>query len=60
MHEDNASGTNTVLIVIVLLIIVGFGVWWFTTRGPAVPADSNPDTLNVDINYPADSNTPAQ
>ncbi|MEX2052494.1 MAG: hypothetical protein WD991_02260 [Candidatus Paceibacterota bacterium] len=47
-HNDS-SGTNTMLIVIVLVLLVGFGVWWFATRG-GVPDDAS--DINVDLSLP--------
>jgi hypothetical protein len=52
MQNEN-SGVNTVLIVIVLLILVGFGVWWF--RGAGAPSDTTNGELNVDVNLPTGS-----
>ena len=48
--NDSASSTNTVLLVIVLLILVGFGVWWFTMRNSAKEDTSD---INVDVNLPS-------
>lgn len=50
---DQNDSANTVLIVIILLILVAFGVWWFTMRGGAVtaPTQENPG-INVDVKLP--------
>lgn len=52
--NENSSGTNTVLIVIVLLILVAFGVWWFMSRDEAPsPATSTiEEGVNVDVALP--------
>lgn len=43
---------NTVLLVIVLLLVVGFGVWWVTTKqGIEEPAPA----AGIEINLPADN-----
>jgi len=39
MQNYQKGNTNTVLIVVVLLLLVGFGVWWFTMRNEAVDND---------------------
>lgn len=55
MEESNNSGVNTILIVIILVVLVGLGVWWVvTTKSPA--PESNPNTggnINVDLTLPA-------
>ncbi len=48
MEHSNQSGTNTVLIVIILVIIVGVLVWFF--RGGIAQEDPG---LEVDVNLPA-------
>jgi hypothetical protein len=54
--QNTSSGVNTVLIVIVLLILVAFGVWWFTIRGGAgTPAPANSPGVNVDVTLPTGS-----
>ncbi len=60
-YHNDSSGTNTVLIVIVLVLLVGFGVWWFTAReGGDLDDDSD---INVDLTLPTgrdSSGGPAQ
>ena len=52
MADQNGDSANTVLIVIILLILVGFGVWWFTMRGAVTaPAQENPG-INIDVKLP--------
>ncbi len=47
MNPNNeTSGVNTVLIVILLLIVVGAGVWYFTKNKPMENTD---DSLNIDL-----------
>lgn len=48
---DN-SGTNTILIVLLVAAVVAFGVWFFT-QGGAVPAPEENPGINVDVNLPA-------
>ncbi len=50
---DQNDSANTVLIVIILLILVGFGVWWFTMRGGVVttPVQESPG-INIDVKLP--------
>lgn len=48
MSEENQSGMNTVLIVILLLIVVGFGVWLFTTNQVGEPSGAN-----IEVQLPA-------
>lgn len=52
MNGDN-SGTNTVLIVIVLLVVVGLAVWFFR-GGIGAPAQEQPG-VNVDVTLPEGS-----
>ena len=52
MNDNNeSSGVNTILIVIVLLVIVGLAFWFFGGRlgAPAAPEQQD---LNVDVNLP--------
>lgn len=51
--NNESSGTNTVLLVIILVVLVGFGVWWMSTRGVGQAgdqSDSKGADLNIDIN----------
>lgn len=48
--QNESTGTNTVLIVLLLAAVVAFGVWFFS-QGTA-PAVEDPG-LNVDLNLPA-------
>ena len=52
MDNNSDSGANTILIVIVLLILVGFGAWWFSMRN-TTPTPQNKDSkINVDVKLP--------
>lgn len=53
--QNDASGTNTVLIVLVLVAVVAFGVWFFSQG--AIPAADNTRDLNVDVTLPATGGT---
>jgi hypothetical protein len=55
---DN-SGTNAILIVLLLAAVVAFGVWFFGQG--AIPAVDNDPGINVDVNLPTGTgNTGAQ
>lgn len=54
--SNDASGTNTVLIVIVLLILVAFGVWWLATHKNTPAADTN--DLNIQVDLPGGNTNP--
>lgn len=45
--NNNATFTN-VLVVIVLVLLVAFGVWYFTGQATPAPAPEN-NVLDVDI-----------
>jgi hypothetical protein len=46
---DN-SGTNAILIVLLLAAVVAFGVWFFGQG--AIPAVNDDPGINVDVNLP--------
>jgi uncharacterized membrane protein YqiK len=48
MDNQNNSGVNTVLIVVILVILVGALVWFFTKSAPVQDAG-----FQVDVNLPA-------
>lgn len=50
-NQNNDSGVNTVLIMIILLIIVGAAVWFYT-RGWITPTQQGIPKVNVDVNMP--------
>lgn len=54
--ENRNSGVNTVLLVIVLVLIVGFGVWWFTTRRTPMAEENTTPGINLDVNLPTGNN----
>ncbi|HEY1037005.1 MAG TPA: hypothetical protein VGE62_00320 [Candidatus Paceibacterota bacterium] len=45
---QNSSGTNTVLIVILILIVVGFGAYWYNDR-QAERVEDNAPALEINI-----------
>jgi hypothetical protein len=55
MNDNTAQGTNTLLIVLLIILVVG-GLVWFLSRGEATPtprAEQTPGTtLDVDVNLP--------
>ena len=48
MDNQNNGGVNTLLIVIILVILVGAMVWFFTKSAP-----TQDGTFEVDVNLPA-------
>ena len=57
--EEKNSGANTVLITLVLVILVGFIVWWVTIRGTGISSPNEDSSgLDVDINFPGGQNNP--
>jgi len=50
-NPDN-SGTNAILIVLLLAAIVAFGVWFFGA-GATVPSVNEEPGINLDVNLPA-------
>jgi len=57
MDSNNNSGVNTILIVVVLVAIVGFGVWYFSGGfgGNAAPEDDSAE-FNVNLEVPTGGN----
>jgi hypothetical protein len=56
--DNQNSGVNTVLLVIVLVLLVGFGVWWFSGHRGVAPATQNQNNpgVNLDVNLPSGGN----
>jgi hypothetical protein len=54
--ENRNSGVNTVLLVIILVLIVGFGVWWFTNRRTPMVEENTAPGINLDVNLPTGNN----
>lgn len=54
MQNENTSGVNTILIVLILVIVVGALVWIFRGRiaAPRQNAPENGKDINVDVNLP--------
>lgn len=46
---NNNSGVNTILIVIILVLIVGFGVWYFKGNMMDAPAEESDASLEVNL-----------
>jgi uncharacterized protein HemX len=57
MEEDKGSGTTNAILVILVVVIVGFGVWYMTK------SDTKPETTNnepkLEINL-GGSDTPTE
>jgi len=49
------GNTNTVLIVVVLLVLVGFVVWYFTMRGGTQAPAPDKNGVNIDVTLPEGS-----
>ena len=52
MENNNNSGVNTILIVMVLVLIVGFGVWYFSggfSGNTGSAEDEAEFNLNVEV-----------
>ena len=48
MDSNNTNTFGNVILVIVLVLIVGFGVWYFTGRSAPTPVNEGPG-IQVDI-----------
>jgi hypothetical protein len=60
MDNQNNSGVNTVLIVVILVILVGALVWFFTKQSPApAPAAEQDAGFEIDVNMPEGSDEAA-
>lgn len=55
MDNQNNGGVNTLLIVVILVILVGTLIWFFTKSAPEQDRG-----LEVDINLPAGNNESAE
>lgn len=53
MDNNNNSGVNTILIVVVLVAIVGFGVLYFTGGVSQEAAPAEDDTAGFQVNFEA-------
>jgi len=50
-NSNGDSGANTILIVVILMILVGFAVWWFTSTQTGSAIQKNAE-INVDLKLP--------
>ncbi len=60
-NSNDSSGANSVLLAIILVVIVGLAVWYFTVRHNRVAAPAETGSgLNVQVNMPTggSNNTP--
>ncbi len=48
MSNNNSSGVNTVLLVLIIIAIVGFGTWYVMGRNVAAPEESDA-TIRIDV-----------
>ena len=56
-NQNNNTGVNTVLMVIIIMILVAGLVWFFSKQAPQqVPQEKS--GLEVDVNMPTDKEAP--
>ena len=47
---NNGSSVNTILLVVILVALVGGGVYWYTTYGPGMmPEETNEAGLEINL-----------
>ncbi len=45
------GNTNTIILVVILVVLVGFGVWWYKTYQNAAPVEPTTEESDVvDVN----------
>lgn len=49
---NNSNNFGNILLVIILVLLVGFGVWYFTERKEPAPKEGG---IELNIHPPADS-----
>ncbi len=48
---NNKGNTNTIILVAILVVLVGFGVWWYKTYQSVAPTEpTTTDEGGIDIN----------
>lgn len=52
-NPETTSGTNAVLVVLLVAILVAFGVWYFSQGSFFVPAINDDPGINVNVDLPA-------
>lgn len=58
VHQSNrgeSSGANTILIVLVIILLVGFGVWWFLDQKAGDKEPANEPGINLEVTLPEGS-----
>ncbi len=55
--EGNNSTTNAILVILVV-VLVGFGVWYMTMRYNRAPAPQETQDSGLQINVGGDTNNP--
>lgn len=43
---NNTGNVNTILLVVLVVIVVGAGIWWYMAYGPGAP---EPETASVQV-----------
>ncbi len=52
-ESSESSGTNTILLVLLIAGVVAFGVWFFTQRQAApAPQQTEDSGINLEVNLP--------
>jgi len=46
VYMNNTSPINTILLIVVLVLLVGSGIWWYQTYGPGA---QKTDGLQINI-----------
>jgi len=60
MTNDD-SGVNTVLLTLVLVVLVGFGIWWMmSVKVPNTPKETSPLKVEVALPTPTNDTPPPQ
>jgi len=58
-HQSNntkgSSGANTVLIVFVIILLVGFGIWWYLDQKAMEKDNANDTGIDIQVDMPKDS-----
>lgn len=58
MNNENTSATTNAILVILLVLVVGFIVWFVAARGNGAPAtvNDNADSPSLEVNLGNDAN----
>ena len=45
----NGSGINTILIIAILIVLIGGGIWWYMSYGPGA-IDQETGSVEINLN----------